>query len=113
MPQEVSEAQWFVLQICHLEIERTVKNRVLSLVQQLAGKRIYFQKSVLKKPVSIAIARALLDVRLPVVQIRNRLIDGRHAGSFDAAYRIIRLAIAERGKEKSYSFFTQSTQRHT
>lgn len=93
---EVTQAEWLVLQISNLDIGADARNRVLSLVQSLAGQRIYFPRCILTKPVSIAVARALLEAKAPRVQIRDRLVAGGYCGSNTAAYRIISQALHSR-----------------
>jgi hypothetical protein len=97
---EANDSEWFVLQIIGLDISEYAKNEVLNLVRGYAGRRVYFSKSFLKMPVSVAVARAMLDAGTHVREIRDRLIRARHCNSNGSAYRVINRALNDRMKER-------------
>jgi hypothetical protein len=96
---EITDLQWLLLELDRIDGCAHTKALAKAVVRSMAGRRVYFALYALENPEKVNVARALLDVGAPMVQVRNRLVAGGYCDSHDTAYRIIRKALDQRGAE--------------
>lgn len=98
MNDEVTDLEWFLLELDRLDDAEFTRSRVAAIVRSFAGRRVYFAKSTLIRPESVKVALALIEAGCCVAATRDRLVDGGYCNSQDTAYRIVREAVDKRGK---------------
>lgn len=101
-PDEVSDLEWFLLEIERMDGCKATKARFVQLIKALAGQRIYLSARVLVRPDQVRRARELLDAGNPTPVVRERLRE-LYGYCPATAYNLISKAISERGEERAHA----------
>lgn len=101
-PDEVSDLEWFLLEIERMDGCKATKARFVQLIKALAGQRIYLSARVLVRPDQVRRARELLDAGNPTPVVRERLRE-LYGCCPATAYNLISKAISERGEERAHA----------
>lgn len=96
---EVREDEWLMLEIDRTPGPAEFKERIKSVLRGMAGRSVYWRRSVVVKPWQVGRALELLQAQRTVAQTRAALLDSGVAASERTAYRLIELALAQRGKD--------------
>lgn len=102
-PDEVGDLEWLLLEVDRLPGCEATKRAVKALLSAQAGRRVYFSKKVLVRPQQVDRARQMMDAGASVVQARDRLLGAGVCQSERVAYRLIALALAQRGRDRAQS----------
>ncbi len=99
-PDEVTDLEWFLLEVERMECCEVAKARFIQLIKAQAGRVIRFSYRVLVRPDQVRQARELLDAGNPMPLVRDRLCE-----LYDCcprtAYNLIGKAIRERGQQRA------------
>jgi|GEM_PF-5013913 len=95
---EVREDEWLMLEIDRAPGPVEFKEHIKSVLRGMAGRSMYWRRSVVVKTWQVGRALELLEAQRTVAQTRAALLDSGVAASERTAYRLIQLALAERGK---------------
>lgn len=97
-PGEVSDLEWFVLEVQRMEGCEVTKARMLELIKAQRGKVIRFTFRTLIKPEQVQRARQLIDAGNCTATVRDALICA-YGCSRRHAYNLIQEALNQRHKD--------------
>ena len=95
---EVRDDEWLMLEIDRAPGPVEFKEHIKSVLRGMAGRSMYWRKAVVVRPWQVGRALELLQAQRTVAQTRTALLDSGVAASERTAYRLIELALAERGR---------------
>lgn len=101
-PDEVSDLEWFLLEIQRIDGCERTKEKLMALVKAQAGRVIRFTSRALTRPDQVQRARELLEAGNPMPVVRDRLCALYHCAP-RSAYRLIEKALQQRGKERAHA----------
>lgn len=94
---EISDLEWLLRQIDLIPGCARTKAEVRRVLRTMAGRRIYFNRSVVSRPHEVAQALAFLATGRSVAETRDALMEHSRV-SRTKAYELIKEALDQRGK---------------
>lgn len=101
-PDEVSDLEWFVLEVQRINGCERTKAAVLELIKAQRGKVIRFTYRVLVRPDQVRRARQLIEAGNSTPTVRDALISA-YGCSTRHAYNLIQEALNQRHKDHGQS----------
>lgn len=101
-PDEVSDLEWFVLEVQRIDGCEATKAQVLRLIKAQAGRVIRFTHRVLTRPDQVQRARQLMDAGNCTATVRDALVCA-YGCSTRHAYNLIQEALNQRHKDHGQS----------
>ena len=106
-PKEQSDTAHLLSEIDRLNISEFAKEEFRRMLRGMAGTRLHLAKRDLIRPGHVAITQKLLDDGLTRADVQRALCV-RVSVSRDKAYRLVRVALAERFAQRQIGLFADA-----